>query len=89
MPDVIDWDIEKEEFGDVLFDELEIFVAAKMRDVVDAAGNEVVDGNDFVAACQKVITKVRAEKTGAAGDDRSWFTGFGVLWFGHMSQIVL
>ena len=69
MPDVIDREIEEEIFGDILLDEFEIFVAGEMGDVIHAAGDEVVNGHDFVASLQQVIHEVGAEEARAAGND--------------------
>ena len=35
------------------------------------AGDEVVDADDLVAACQEALAEVRADEARAAGDDRS------------------
>ena len=69
MPDVIHRAVEENKLGDVLLDELEIPVAAEVRDVVHRAGDKIVEADDLVAARQKQIGEVRAEKAGGAGDD--------------------
>ena len=35
----------------------------------DRPGDEVVDGDDLVAAVEEPLAQVRAEEAGAAGDD--------------------
>ena len=43
-----------------------------MLDVVAAiAGDEVVDADDFVAALEEKLAEMRAEESGAAGDERA------------------
>ena len=69
MPDVIHRRVEENKFGDVLLDELEIRVAAEVRDVVHAAGDKIVNADDLVAAREQQVGQVRAEKAGGAGDD--------------------
>ena len=69
MPDVIHRLVQEKKLGDVLQDEFEVRVAAQVRDVVHAAGDEIVNGDDPVAARQQQVGQVRAEKAGGAGDD--------------------
>ena len=69
MPDVIHPAFEKNEFGDVLLDEFEVRVAAKVDDVVHAAGDEVVNADDLVAARNQEVGEVRAKKAGGTGDN--------------------
>ena len=69
MPDVVDLAIQKDEFGDVLLDELEIGVAAQMDDVIDRPGDEIVDADHFMAAGQEEIGQMGAEEAGGTGDD--------------------
>ena len=76
MPDVIHRPFEKNKFGDVLLDELEIRVAAEVRDVVHAAGDKIVNADDLVAARQQQIGQMRAEKAGGAGDDGGGLVSF-------------
>ena len=47
----------------------------QVRDVVHAAGDEIVDADDLVAARQQQVRQVRAEKAGGAGDDGSGLDG--------------
>ena len=76
MPDVIHRRIEKNKFGDVLLDELEIGIAAEVRNVVHGAGDKIVEADDLVAARHEQICQMRAEKSGGAGDDGSWLFVF-------------
>src|SRR5207249_69107 len=85
VPDVIDGDIEENEFGDVLLDELEVGVAAQVRDVVHAAGDEVIYADDFVAARQQQVGEVGAEKTGGAGDDGGGVGAWGLFFSLHQT----
>ena len=68
MPDVVDGTFQEKEFRDVLFEELEIPVAAEVGDVVHAASDEVVNADDLVAAREEEIGQVRAEEAGGTGD---------------------
>ena len=69
MPDVIDRAVQEDELGHVLLDEFEIPIAAQVGDVVHAAGDEVVDADDLVAARQQQVGQMGAEEAGRAGDD--------------------
>jgi len=53
VPDIIHRHIEKNKVGDVLLDEFEIRIAAEVRDVVHAAGDKIVNADDFMAAREK------------------------------------
>ena len=81
MPDEIHRPFEKNKLGNVLLDELEIRIAAEVRDVVHAAGDKIVNADDLVAARNEEVGQVRAEKTGSAGDDgRGLFLFQNVKW---------
>src|SRR4051812_14912953 len=60
---------QKDVVRDVVFDELVVLIARKVLDVCGVAGNEVVDPDDAVAFCEKAISEVGTEESGAAGDD--------------------
>ena len=60
MPDVIDGFVKEDEFRDVLLNEAEVLVAAEVGDVVRAAGDEVVEADDFVAFGEEEIGEMRA-----------------------------
>jgi hypothetical protein len=67
--DFVDLDIERKRH--IVAQQLETRVAEQMADVLLAAREEVVDADDIVPVGQEAITQVRAEKTGAAGDQHS------------------
>ncbi len=69
MPDVIHGHIQEDKLGHVLLDELEIGVAAQVRDVIHRAGDKVVDADDLVPARQQQINQVGAQESRGAGDD--------------------
>ena len=50
MPDVVHPGIQKDEFRDVLLDELEIRIAAEVRDVVHRARHKVVYTHHLMSA---------------------------------------
>ena len=58
-------------------------IAAEVRDVVHAAGDEIVDADDLVAAGEQQVGEVRAEKAGGAGDDGGGLAC--VSWLGFAS----
>ncbi|MFI7632826.1 hypothetical protein [Nonomuraea sp. NPDC049400] len=64
--------------GHVGADQPEAVVGHEMLDVGDRSGEEVVDAENAVALGQKSLTKMRTEKTGAAGNghDRPSYKGF-------------
>ena len=76
MPDIIHRTIEEDKLRDILLDEFEPGIAAEMRDVVHAAGDEIVQANDFVPAREEQISQVRAKKSGGAGHYGGWLAGF-------------
>jgi len=69
MEDVVDAPGEVDELRDVMADELEVFVAGEMGDVVRVARDEVVDGDDAMAFGKETVDEMGAEEAGAAGDD--------------------
>ena len=60
-----------ERFANVFFDEFKTRVILQMGKVGAAAGEQVVDNHHAVAFAEKSIAEVRAEKSGAAGDERA------------------
>ena len=50
-------------------DEFEIRIFEEMRDVLFAAGEEIIDANDIVAVLEQPVAKMGAKKSGAAGDE--------------------
>ena len=53
----------------VVADQLEIRLVEQMLNVELLAGEEVIDADDVVALGYETVTQVRAEKSGAAGDE--------------------
>ena len=78
MPDTIDPALEEKKLGDVLLDEFEMPVAGQVRNVIDAAGHQVVDGDDGMPFQKQIVHQVRSEKTSPAGHDGNGFRGTGV-----------
>src|SRR6185295_15605720 len=76
MPDVINQLIQKNKLRHILFDELEIRIATKVCDVVHRSRNEIINGNDLVAAFQKKIHQMGTEKSGSTRDDRGGLFDF-------------
>ena len=72
MPDVIHGHIQKEEFGHVLLDELELRVATQVGDVVDRASDEIVDADDPMSSREEQVRQMRAEEAGGPRDDAGW-----------------
>ena len=70
MPDIINGFVEENEFRNVLLDEPEVLIAAQMRDVVDGAGDEIVEPDDTMTIAQQIVCQVRSEKTRCSGDHR-------------------
>ena len=52
--------------------QLEMMVVEQVRDVVLGAGEEVVDTEHIVSLAEQLLAQVRAEKTGAAGDQHAF-----------------
>ena len=61
---------EEERLADVVLDEGEVLATAQMLDVAQAAGDQVVDADDAAALLEQAFTQMRAEKAGAARDQR-------------------
>ena len=77
MKNVIDLFFRQEnEIGNVVLDELVIFVAGQMPNVRVAARDEIVDRDDAMTFRQQTVGQMRPQKTGATGDDGN---GFGVF----------
>ena len=53
--------------GNIVENETETLVAGQVGDVIAAAGDEVVHGDDAVAIREQAITEMRADETCAAG----------------------
>src|SRR2546427_3799788 len=70
VPDIIHRAIEKNKPGHILLDEPKAPVASQVRDVVNAASDQIVHGNDFMGPFQQQVHQMRAEKPRAAGYHR-------------------
>src|SRR3954470_6805962 len=64
---------QENEVRDVMFDETITVVAGEVFDVVEIAGDKVVDGDNAMPFGQEPIGQMRAEKTRSSGDDRDGF----------------
>jgi len=73
VPDVIYGAVEKKELGDILLDETEIPVAGQMVNVRHAAGDKIINADDFVAALEQQVGEVRTKKSGGTGDNGRGF----------------
>src|SRR5438046_8609010 len=65
--DLVDLDIERK--GNVMADELESGLTDERENVVAHAREEVVHADHVVAMLQQSFAKMRAQKSGAAGDE--------------------
>src|SRR5439155_11369997 len=85
VPDIINWAIEKYKLGHILLNEPKVPVASQVRDVVHAAGDEIVDGDDFMATPQQQVHQVRAQEPRTAGHHRRGLLapGFAFLRVAH------
>ena len=54
---------------DIVVDELEFRIAREVGDIVGVARDEIVDGDDAMALGKEAVGEMRAEKSGAAGDN--------------------
>ena len=54
-----------------MFDEAKLIRAGQMGNILNAAGDQVVDCDDLVAFLEQAIAKVRADEPGPSGDDDS------------------
>src|SRR4051794_27644364 len=64
-------DLDKEGMRHVVPHRLEQRCRQKIRDVVLAAGEVVVDAEHVMALRDQALTQMRAEKAGAAGDENA------------------
>ena len=60
---------QKDEIGNVMFDEPEILIPGEMPNIRRIARDQIIYGNDAMPFRQKSIHQMRTEKTGAAGYD--------------------
>ncbi len=64
--DLVDLDVERKRH--VVADELEARMVVQVLDVALGAGEEIVDAEHLVALLQQPVAQMRAEESGAAGD---------------------
>ena len=69
MKDEIDLPFYEKVVRDIVVNELEAGISREMGDVIGAARDQVVNTDDRVLFGNKPIAEMRAEKTGAAGDN--------------------
>src|SRR5262249_61891505 len=67
----IDFDVERE--ANVMAHQLESRIRQQMMHVASGPGVEIIDAQNFVAAFQQAIAKVRSDKSGSAGDEGTTF----------------
>jgi hypothetical protein len=67
--DEVDRLVELEMLGQVVVEEEEL-LPAKVLDVLQRPGFEVVNADDPLAPRKQLVAEVRAYETGTAGDDR-------------------
>src|SRR5438034_7358290 len=88
VPDIIHRAIKKNKLGHILLDEPKVPVASQVRDVVHAASDQIVNGNDFMAPLQEQVHQMRAEKPRPAGHHRRRLLvpGFAFLRVAHIKR---
>src|SRR5574337_1046830 len=57
--------------GDILTNKSKARMNLQLRKVIGTARDEIVEGDDLVAAREKVIAQVRADKAGASRDQNT------------------
>src|SRR5262245_42149076 len=67
----IDFDVERE--TNVVAHQLEARIRQQMMDVASRPRVEIIDAQNFIAAFQQAIAKVRTNKSGTAGDEDTTF----------------
>ena len=75
MPDEIHRLLEEDELSDILLNELEGRVPTEVSNVLDAAGDEVIQADDPVAARQQKVGQMRAEEASGTSDDGDRLSG--------------
>lgn len=73
MQDIVQFARYVDKLGDIVVVVLEVFLLKQVFDVVEAAGEQVVHADDLVAFGEKAVAEVRADETGGAGDEDSFF----------------
>ena len=67
MPNVIEFTIRVDGAGHVAFDEFEVRISFELAQILPRSGNEVVEGDDAVAAFNQTIAKMGTDESGGAG----------------------
>ena len=60
---------QEDKIGNVVPDEVIIFVPSQMADVCNIPSDQIVDRNDAMTLGQQAIGEMRSEKSGATGHD--------------------
>src|SRR5262249_38302445 len=68
-------DVERE--TNVMAHQLEASIRQQMMHVASGPGVEIINAQNFVAAFQQAIAKVRSNKSGSAGDEDTTFSQHG------------
>ena len=71
MEHVVDLVAKFQRVRDVVADELELRIRAKRVEVFEAAGEQVIDGDDLVPFGQEAFAEVRADEPGPSGNERA------------------
>lgn len=61
--------VDRDEVGDVMLDELEVWMRAKVGEVGFRTGDEVIDADHPMAFVEKPIAEMGTEKPRAAGNN--------------------
>ncbi len=69
--DAVDRPVHLQRLNDVMADQREVLIALEVRNVGDAARDEVVDANDRMPLREQEIGQVRAQKAGGAGNQNA------------------
>jgi hypothetical protein len=72
MENVIEFFLRQEKkLGHILLDEPVILIPGKVFDVLEIAGDEIIDRDDAMPFREQPVGQVRPEKTSATGYDRN------------------
>ena len=77
-----------ERLSDVVADELEVWIAHEVGDVLLATGKQVVHTDDFILLVQQAFAEMGAEESGSASDEDAFFHGVvrGFSYLGRKSK---
>ena len=68
----IDRPVNHERQGDILPPELELRIAAQMRNIPLSTGQEIIQSEHAIAFAEQSVAKMGADETGGSGDDDGW-----------------